>query len=155
VRARFAWRRCRAPTRRSSESAAGHRAVGGDRAAPAVQRGARVAASCRNALSVCVAHCVSRRPRADGMAAILPRAVRSRPVGSPIAFGVAFQSNKSPAEYRALAEMADRYPFDVVSVYNDLLFQPALGPLLWMAPLLHRARLGPAALNPYTTHPIE
>ena len=54
-------------------------------------------------------------------------------------FGIAFQSNKTPAEYRALAEVVDRYPFEVVSVYNDLLFQPALGPLLWMAPALHRA----------------
>jgi 5,10-methylenetetrahydromethanopterin reductase len=43
----------------------------------------------------------------------------------------------------------------VVSVYNDLLYQPALGPLLWMAPYLHRARIGPAALNPYTVHPLE
>jgi len=70
-------------------------------------------------------------------------------------FGIAFQGNKTPAEYRALAETVDAYPFDVVSVYNDLLFQPALGPLLWMAPLLRRAQLGPAALNPYTVHPIE
>lgn len=72
-----------------------------------------------------------------------------------IAFGVAFQSNKSPAEYRGLAEIANQYAFDVVSVYNDLLFQPALGPLLWMAPAVRRARMGPAALNPYTTHPLE
>ena len=67
--------------------------------------------------------------------------------------GVAFQSNKSPAEYRALAEIVDGYAFDVVSVYNDLLYQPALGPLLCMAPGLHRARIGPAALNPFTIHP--
>jgi 5,10-methylenetetrahydromethanopterin reductase len=43
----------------------------------------------------------------------------------------------------------------VVSVYNDLFFQPALGPLLLMAPHLRRARVGPAALNPYTSHPVE
>ncbi len=74
---------------------------------------------------------------------------------SSVRFGIAFQSNKTPAEYRALAELVDRYPFDVVSVYNDLLFQPALGPLLLMAPYLRRAQLGPAALNPYTVHPLE
>jgi 5,10-methylenetetrahydromethanopterin reductase len=73
----------------------------------------------------------------------------------PLAFGIAFQGNKTPAEYRALAEAVDRYPFDVVSVYNDLLFQPALGPLLWMAPMLRHAHIGPAALNPYTVHPVE
>jgi 5,10-methylenetetrahydromethanopterin reductase len=69
--------------------------------------------------------------------------------------GVAFQSDKSPAEYRALAEIIDRYAFAVVSVYNDLLYQPALGPLLWMAPALRHARIGPAALNPFTVHPVE
>lgn len=74
---------------------------------------------------------------------------------SAVRFGVAFQSDKTPAEYRALAEIVDRYPFDVVSVYNDLLYPPALGPLLWMAPVLKRAQLGPAALNPYTQHPVE
>lgn len=81
--------------------------------------------------------------------------VRATIAARMVAFGIAFQSNKSPAEYRALAEIADQYGFDVVSVYNDLLYQPALGPLLWMAPALRHARLGPAALNPYTTHPLE
>lgn len=71
-------------------------------------------------------------------------------------FGVAFQGNRTPAEYAALAQVVDRYAFEVVSVYNDLLFQPALGPLLWMAPHLRRARrIGPAALNPYLVHPVE
>src|SRR5438105_7689255 len=68
---------------------------------------------------------------------------------------IAFQTNKAPREYEALAKLIDGYDFDVVSVYNDLLFQPALGPLLWMAPHLHRAHLGPAALNPFTVHPLE
>jgi 5,10-methylenetetrahydromethanopterin reductase len=70
-------------------------------------------------------------------------------------FGIAFQSDKRPAEYAALAQAVDRFGFDVVSVYNDLLYQPALGALLWMAPHLRTARLGPAALNPYTLHPLE
>jgi 5,10-methylenetetrahydromethanopterin reductase len=72
-----------------------------------------------------------------------------------VQFGIAFQSNKRPAEYVALARTVDRYGFDVVSVYNDLLYQPALGALLFMAPHIHRARLGPAALNPFTLHPLE
>jgi 5,10-methylenetetrahydromethanopterin reductase len=70
-------------------------------------------------------------------------------------FGIAFQSNKTPAEYEALADVVDQYAFDVVSVYNDPLFQPALGPLLLMARRLRRAQLGPAGLNPYTVHPLE
>jgi len=75
--------------------------------------------------------------------------------GRPFRFGIAFQSNKTPSEYQALADQVDRYGFDVVSVYNDLLFQPALGPLLLMAPRLRRAQVGAAALNPYTVHPLE
>ena len=71
-------------------------------------------------------------------------------------FGVALQGNKTPAEYAALARLTDQYAFDVVSVYNDLLFQPVLGPLLWMAPHLRRAqRVGPAMLNPYLVRPVE
>lgn len=68
---------------------------------------------------------------------------------------LALQTNKRPAEYVELARLIDGYGFDVVSVYNDLLFQPALGPLLLMAPHLKRAQLGPAVLNPYTVHPLE
>jgi 5,10-methylenetetrahydromethanopterin reductase len=51
--------------------------------------------------------------------------------------------------------LIDGYGFDTVSVYNDLLFQPALGPLLLMARYLTRTRVGPAVLNPYTVHPLE
>jgi len=74
---------------------------------------------------------------------------------TPFKFAIAFQSDKTPREYEALAELVDGYGFDVVSVYNDLLFQPSLGPLLLMARHLHRAVIGPAALNPFTVHPVE
>jgi 5,10-methylenetetrahydromethanopterin reductase len=70
-------------------------------------------------------------------------------------FGIALQTNKTPQEYAAQAQLIDTYAFDVVSVYNDLFFQPAIGPLLVMAPHIRRAWLGPAALNPYTVHPVE
>jgi 5,10-methylenetetrahydromethanopterin reductase len=43
----------------------------------------------------------------------------------------------------------------VLSVYHDLLDQPAIGPLLLMASVTERIRLGPAALNPFTLHPYE
>jgi 5,10-methylenetetrahydromethanopterin reductase len=68
---------------------------------------------------------------------------------------IAFQSDKRPDEYRELARLAERSGFDVVSVYNDLFFQPAIYPLLLMAQVTERVRLGPAALNPYTLHPAE
>jgi 5,10-methylenetetrahydromethanopterin reductase len=68
---------------------------------------------------------------------------------------VAFQSDKTPERYVELARLAERAGFDVISVYHDLLFQPAIYPLLLMARVTERARLGPAALNPFTLHPVE
>src|SRR6266704_2612385 len=82
-------------------------------------------------------------------------AIHDCALAASIRFGIALQGDKTPSEYVAHAELIDRYPFAVVSVYNDLFFQPALGPLLLMAPYLRSAQLGPAALNPYTLHPIE
>jgi 5,10-methylenetetrahydromethanopterin reductase len=43
----------------------------------------------------------------------------------------------------------------VVSVFHDLLYQPAIYPLLTIAGATERVRLGPAALNPSTLHPVE
>jgi 5,10-methylenetetrahydromethanopterin reductase len=43
----------------------------------------------------------------------------------------------------------------VISVFNDLFFQPAIFPLLTVARVTERVRLGPAALNPSTLHPAE
>jgi 5,10-methylenetetrahydromethanopterin reductase len=40
-------------------------------------------------------------------------------------------------------------------VFHDLCYQPAIGPLLIMARVTERVRLGPAALNPFTLHPYE
>jgi 5,10-methylenetetrahydromethanopterin reductase len=43
----------------------------------------------------------------------------------------------------------------VLSVYHDMFFQPAIFPLLLMARATERVRLGFAALNPSTLHPVE
>jgi 5,10-methylenetetrahydromethanopterin reductase len=43
----------------------------------------------------------------------------------------------------------------VISVFHDLLFQPAVYPLTVIARETTRVRLGPAALNPSTLHPVE
>jgi len=43
----------------------------------------------------------------------------------------------------------------VISVFHDLLFQPAIYPLLLIAGATERVRVGPAALNPSTLHPVE
>lgn len=68
---------------------------------------------------------------------------------------VAFQSDKTAAEYAALARRVEGYGFDALSVYGDLMFQPPIGPLILMARATARIRLGPASLNPYTLHPVE
>jgi 5,10-methylenetetrahydromethanopterin reductase len=43
----------------------------------------------------------------------------------------------------------------VVSVFHDLLFQPAIVPLTLIAQVTEGVRLGPAALNARTLHPVE
>lgn len=69
--------------------------------------------------------------------------------------GLGLQSNKSAEEYVALALRAEAAGFDVISVFHDLLFQPAIYPLLLIARATERVRIGPAALNPSTLHPVE
>jgi 5,10-methylenetetrahydromethanopterin reductase len=68
---------------------------------------------------------------------------------------IAWQTDKRLADYGPLAAQAEAYGFDGVTVYNDLLYQPAWLPLLEMARHTQRVRLGPAAVNPFTSHPIN
>jgi 5,10-methylenetetrahydromethanopterin reductase len=68
---------------------------------------------------------------------------------------IAFQTDKSPDEYIALGRLVEHAGFDVVSVYHDLFYQPSVYPLLLIAQATERVRLGPAALNPFTLHPVE
>ena len=68
---------------------------------------------------------------------------------------IAFQTDLPLAAYGPLAATAEAHGFDVVSVYNDLLYQPAWLPLLEIARATRRVALGPAAVNPFTCHPIN
>lgn len=68
---------------------------------------------------------------------------------------IALQGNKSHVEYAALASLVENLGFDMLSVYADLGFQPAIGPLIAAAEATSRIALGPAALNPYLIHPVE
>lgn len=68
---------------------------------------------------------------------------------------IAFQTDKPISAYGPLAAAAEAYGFDGVSVYNDMLYQPAWLPLLEMARQTRRVRLGPAAVNPFTCHPLN
>ncbi len=68
---------------------------------------------------------------------------------------IAFQTDKTPAQYIALAKLVNQYVFDVVSVYCDAPFHPSYGPLLLMAPHIQHARLGPAAISPSRIAPLD
>lgn len=68
---------------------------------------------------------------------------------------IAFQTDKTPAQYIALAQLVNQYAFDAVTAYCDAPFQPSYGPLLLMAPHITRARLGPAAISPSRIHPLD
>jgi 5,10-methylenetetrahydromethanopterin reductase len=70
------------------------------------------------------------------------------------AMTIALQTDKPLAAYGPLAQAIENYGFDGVSVYNDLLFQPAWLPLLEIARATRRVRLGPAAISPFLCHPL-
>jgi 5,10-methylenetetrahydromethanopterin reductase len=67
---------------------------------------------------------------------------------------IAFQTDHPLPAYGPLAAAAEVHGFDGVSVYNDLLYQPAWPPLFEIARFTHRVRIGPAAMNPFTCHPV-
>lgn len=71
------------------------------------------------------------------------------------AVSLGFQTDKSAADYARLAVMAESLGFDGVSVFHDLGFQPSLFPLLEMARVTSRIRLGSACLNAFLLHPLE
>jgi 5,10-methylenetetrahydromethanopterin reductase len=73
----------------------------------------------------------------------------------PREVGLALQTDKQVGEYAPLAAAAENAGFDVVTVFNDLWFQPALPALLEIAAATRRVRLGPSCLNPFTLHPVE
>lgn len=68
---------------------------------------------------------------------------------------IALQGNKTFDEYSELASLVESLGFNMLSVYADLGFQPAIGPLIAAARATQRIELGPAALNPYLLHPVE
>lgn len=73
----------------------------------------------------------------------------------PPQLSIAFQTDKPLNVYGELAAAAESYGFDGVSVYNDMLYQPPWLPLLEIARHTQRVRIGPASVNPFTSHPIN
>lgn len=68
---------------------------------------------------------------------------------------IAFQTDKPLRSYGPLAAMVEEVGFDGITVYNDMLYQPAWYPLMEIARATRRVRIGPAAVNPFTCHPIN
>jgi len=72
---------------------------------------------------------------------------------------IAFQTDQPLAVYGALAQAAEDYGFDGVTVYNDMLYQPAWLPLLEIraphAAGANRAGGGSPPTPPFTCHPIN
>lgn len=73
----------------------------------------------------------------------------------PKSITIAFQTDKPLSAYGALAAQAEAYGFDGVTVYNDMLYQPSWLPLLEIARATKRVRIGTAAVNPFTSHPVN
>jgi 5,10-methylenetetrahydromethanopterin reductase len=69
--------------------------------------------------------------------------------------GLGLQGNKAPEEYGKIAKLAEDHGFDVLTVFSDLMYQPAIVPLMAAALNTSRIRLGPACLNPFTLHPVD
>ena len=67
---------------------------------------------------------------------------------------LAFQTNKKLSEYGPLAQASEDYGFDAISVYNDMLYQPAWLPLYERATHTERLLVGTSGVNPYIAHPI-
>ena len=69
--------------------------------------------------------------------------------------GLGLQGDRPPGEYAKIAKLAEEYGIDVLTVFSDLMYQPAIVPLMAAALNTSRIRLGPACLNPFTLHPVE
>ncbi|MCU0511248.1 MAG: LLM class flavin-dependent oxidoreductase [Anaerolineae bacterium] len=73
----------------------------------------------------------------------------------PREISLAFQTDKTAAQYVALAQLVDAYDVDAVTVYCDAPFHPGAAALLLMSPHLRRARVGVAAYPPARVHPLD
>lgn len=73
----------------------------------------------------------------------------------PAEIGLGIRGDLPLSSYAHVGRLAEDHGIDVLSVFADLWFQPALPPLMELARATSRVRLGAACWNPYTTHPYE
>lgn len=77
------------------------------------------------------------------------------PGPAAVELGLGLQTNLDADGYVRIARLAEESGLDVISVFQDLGYQPAIVALTLVAQATERIRLGPAALNPWTIHPFE
>jgi 5,10-methylenetetrahydromethanopterin reductase len=72
-------------------------------------------------------------------------------------FGLAFQASQPDEHYVACLRLAEKYGFDMIQVYDDLLFRPAWSVLATLAPHVRESKtgltIGPGVTNPFHYHP--
>ena len=68
---------------------------------------------------------------------------------------LAIQTNKPMEDYKTIGKLAEDYSFDCLTVYNDMLYQPAWLPLSFIAQATTHINIGVASVNPFTSHPIN
>ncbi|MHA2336542.1 MAG: LLM class flavin-dependent oxidoreductase [Candidatus Hodarchaeales archaeon] len=68
---------------------------------------------------------------------------------------IAIQTDKSVFKYMQIGKLVEDLGFDGVTVYNDLLYQPAWIPLSQLARATSKIQIGVASVNPFTNHPIN
>ncbi|GAA0408956.1 hypothetical protein GCM10009530_71720 [Microbispora corallina] len=76
-------------------------------------------------------------------------------MANDVEIGLGLQSDKRAGDYARLARGAEEHGFDVLTVFGDLMYQPPIFPLLEMAAVTGRVRLGAACLNPFSMAPYE
>ena len=69
--------------------------------------------------------------------------------------GLALQTDLPLSTYGPLAAQVESYGFETLTVFNDMLYQPAWLPLLEIARHTEKLKFGPIAVNPFTCHPIN
>jgi 5,10-methylenetetrahydromethanopterin reductase len=69
--------------------------------------------------------------------------------------GLGLQGDAPLAAYGPLARLVEEAGFSVVTLFNDLWFQPPLPGLLEVARATRRVRVGCSCHNPFTLHPWE
>lgn len=68
-------------------------------------------------------------------------------------FSIALQGSYPLKEYIRMAQKVERYGFDEIHVYDDLMFKPTWPILTLMGEHTERIKIGPAIITPQVVHP--